>query len=354
MKKTNYLLISLLVICLIFPRLILAQSYYKEKYNMTGYSYSIDGSKIEDIIVKIIESDIKDGSLSGKAVLVTSTDSILLKFNNLRPQKLSSGEFKDYTGIGIAHTKEGDMDVAIAIDKNLDRIAGSIDYNNGNSIRVYNFLAGKDIPSLDLIRDKINRHSNSSHSESPENVSILGIEKLADRTANGIHIQVYGPSSVSRNNPSQPYQIRVRQNIYTESWVSVSHIKIWGSPPRNGGEGLWIQDVNPHTRAVGTFSITIPFIGVTINTAVAGVTENHTSTGVSWYIIPTDPVISFYDGPDSSTNPTAVEMYLVPIAGSGTYVCTGYVSAEFKFYDALNRYYNTKINSDVPYSVTIY
>ena len=350
MKRINYLLISLLVISLIFPRLVLAQSYCKEKYNMTGYSYSIDGKKIEDITVKIIESDIKNGSLSGKAVLITSTDSILLKFNNLRPQKLSSGEFKDYTGIGIAHTKEGDMDVAIAIDKNLDRIAGSIDYKNGNSIRVYNFLAGKDIPSLDLIRDKINKYSTSSHTG---NVSILGIGKLADRTANGIHVQVYGPSSVSRNSPSQPYQIRVRQNIYTESWVSVSHIKIWGSPPRNGGEGLWIQDVNPHSKLIGSFSITIPFIGITINTAVARIIEDHNSTGASWYIVPREPVSSFYDGPDSSTNPTAVEMYLAPIAGVGTYDCTGYISAEFKFYDALNRYYNTK-NSDVPYTVTIY
>ncbi|MBE3591514.1 MAG: hypothetical protein IMW84_01065 [Thermoanaerobacter sp.] len=102
------------------------------------------------------------------------------------------------------------------------------------------------------------------------------------------------------------------------------------------------------------FSITIPFIGITINTAAAGVTESHTSKGASWYIIPTDPVISFYDGSDSSTNPTAVEMYLAPISESGTYVCTGYVSAKFKFYDALNRYYNIKINSDAPYTLTIY
>ena len=300
-KKTNYLLTSLIVICLIFTGSVSAQNYYKDKYSMTGYSYSMDGNKIE-----------------------------------------------------------GDMDVAIAIDKNLDRIAGSIDYPGKNSVRVYSFLAGKDIPSPDLIKDRINSYNGSRFSDTSEDVSILGIGKLADSTANGIHVQVYGPSIVSRHYSEQPYLIRIRQTIYSDqTWVTISHIKIWANSPLNnsplnGTEGLWVEKTIPHSKIAGSFLINMPFIGISVNTTINSFIESHSSTEASWTITPLYSAPFFYDSPDSSTNPTAVVMYLTPIAGTGTYICTGWVTAEFKFWDSVNRYYDTRTISNIPYYVTVY
>jgi len=354
MKKTNYLLIPLIMICLIFTGSVSAQNYYKDKYSMAGYSYSMDGNKIEDITVKIIESNIKDGNLSGKAVLITSTDSILMEFNNLKLKKLPSGESKDYMGVGIAHTKEGNMDLAIAIDKNLDRIAGSIDYPDKKSIRVYSFLAGKDIPSPDLIKERINSYNGSSFSDISQDVSITGIGKLADSTVNGIHVQVYGPSTVHRGETHQPYQIRARQNIYpNQTWITISYIKIWANSPLNGGEGFTVVDINPHSKSYGSISIPIPYLGITVNTEVMAVIADNGAFDASWTINPLGDATDYYDGPESNQTPTAVAMLLTPIAGSGTYICTGWVSAEFKFWDSVNRYYDTRTNSNIPYYVTV-
>lgn len=275
-NKINFLLISLIMISLIFTESVSAQNYYKDKYSMTGYSYSMDGNKIK-----------------------------------------------------------GDMDVAIDIDKD-------------------------NIPFPELIKDRINNSNGSRFPDTSEDVSILGMRKLSDSTANGIHVQVYGPSIVSRHYSNQPYLIRARQTIYSDqTWVTISHIKIWANSPLNnsplnGTEGLWVENTIPHSKVAGNFSIQIPFIGISINTAIIKVEENHTITVASWNITPSYSAPSFYDGPDSSTNPTAVGMYLTPIAGSGTYLCTGWVSVEFKFWDSVNRYYDTRTISNIPYYVTVY
>lgn len=304
---------------------------------LNGYSYGMNQQKISDVSVALTSTEFKKQELSGQAILYTPQETITIDFQGLKAEK------DDFTGFGTAHTSNGDKTASVALDKNLKRIAGSIDYDG----TPYSFVAGQGIISpADLKAEYDTLAAKASQTISP-----MGIVGLMDVTSNAVRLQLSGPNSVSRTDPTQVYQIWVHQYWTTNNAFSVQYVKAWINPPRYSNQGFSIVGANP-TSSSGpvSFSISIALFGLSIPATVSSINESHNQTLGQWTLYNPGAASAIYN------TGIAVESYMNTISdpAGGTYNCTGYASAEVQFYDTVGHYYITNNSGSHPYYVTVH
>ncbi|MGB9780882.1 hypothetical protein [Caldanaerobacter sp.] len=167
-------------------------------------------------------------------------------------------------------------------------------------------------------------------------------KKLADNVENGIRVEIYGPSYVDRGNKLQKYQIRLSQSIYkNENWIVLSSVKVKVTPPYNKGEGLWVPGVDNKAGLLRKYLIGEPFVVSMSNSGEA-----------YWKINSLFFATTFYNENQEDNNDITLKMALIPIAGTGEYVCEGKVYVEMTFYDVLNRIH-IKRSCEAPYYVKV-
>ncbi|HBT49812.1 MAG: hypothetical protein XD49_1328 [Caldanaerobacter subterraneus] len=171
--------------------------------------------------------------------------------------------------------------------------------------------------------------------------SFVWDKKLADNVENGIRVEIYGPNYVDRSSKLQTYQIRLSQSIYkNENWIMLSSMKVKVKAPHNKGKGLWVRKSNAKALFFEKYLIGEPFVFGMYNSGEA-----------YWEIDTLFSAPTFYKERNEN-NDISLEMYMLPIAGIGEYLCEGKVYVEITFYDVLNRMY-IKRSCEVPYYVKI-